>query len=94
MANPSLSRSRSRYLPEGDLVGTRCSTPSREARDPDGAEFYPSCAKSSSAIPKRGRSAKPFPSRAHTTTTTREATIQAYTSSELAALSRSAHVEP
>ncbi|KAI0281869.1 hypothetical protein BGY98DRAFT_1174910 [Russula aff. rugulosa BPL654] len=40
------------------------------------------------AVPKRGLLAKPSPSLAHSTTTYREATIQAYTSQELPTLSR------
>ncbi|KAF8502639.1 hypothetical protein F5888DRAFT_1887337 [Russula emetica] len=52
-------------------------------RDPGSAEFYPSYTKSSSAVPKQGRSTKPSTSWA---TTTRETTIQAYTSPELPSL--------
>ncbi|KAF8488000.1 hypothetical protein F5888DRAFT_1658816 [Russula emetica] len=74
VANPTLSRSRHKYL-QGATWLARDLRP-LPSRDPGGSEFYPSSTKSSSA-------AKLSPSQEHTTTTTREATIQAYTSPEL-----------
>ncbi|KAF8502629.1 hypothetical protein F5888DRAFT_1109157 [Russula emetica] len=51
VVNPSLSRSQRRYL-QGLLgwhdISARRALPSR---DPGGSEFYPSCTKSSSAVP-------------------------------------------
>jgi hypothetical protein len=68
VASTSLSCYRRRYL-QGATWLARDLRP-LPSRDPGGAEFYPSCTQSSSTVSKRGRSAKPSSSRAHTTTTT------------------------
>jgi hypothetical protein len=65
------------------------------SHDPGGSEFYPSCTRSSSAIPKRGSSPKPSPSQVHTTTVQRPGKLRSeHIHPWISLHSRSAHVKP